>query len=113
MARRSPTRWLAPLALVGALGAMLLVINSSGGSGTGSTAASSPSAITGSATTPTAATTTTTTSAGTSRFYAVKPGDVLSAIAESTGVPLSQIEQLNPGIDAQTLHAGQKIQLVP
>ncbi len=45
------------------------------------------------------------------KSYTVKPGDVLSSIAEKTGVPLSEIERLNPNVDAQSLHAGQKIKL--
>jgi LysM repeat protein len=111
MAHRSPVRWLAPVALLGALLAVLLVLSSGGGGSDGGTAASSTgsSAITGSATT---ATTTTVPVSG-PRSYVVKAGDVLSGIAEATGVPLARIEELNSGIDAQTLHAGQKIKLAP
>ena len=45
--------------------------------------------------------------------YSVKPGDVLSAIAETTGVSLATIERLNPDVDAKALHAGQQIKLAP
>jgi LysM repeat protein len=38
---------------------------------------------------------------------------VLSQIAIKTGVPLTTIQQLNPNVDAQSLHAGQKIKLGP
>jgi LysM repeat protein len=114
MAHRSPVRWLAPVALLGALLAVLLVLSSGGGGSDGGTAASSTgsSAITGSATTATTATTATVPVSG-PRSYVVKAGDVLSGIAEATGVPLARIEELNSGIDAQTLHAGQKIKLAP
>lgn len=48
-----------------------------------------------------------------SRTYTVKEGDTLSAIAVSTGVDLETIQRLNPDLDAQTLHAGQKVKLAP
>ena len=45
------------------------------------------------------------------RTYTVKPGDTPSSIAEKTNVPLSQIQDLNPNLDDQTLSVGQKIKL--
>ena len=45
------------------------------------------------------------------RTYTVKPGDTPSSIAEKTNVPLSQIQELNPKLDDQTLSVGQKIKL--
>jgi LysM repeat protein len=114
MRYRSPARWLAPLALLGAVAAIMVVVTSSDEKAKPST--SSPG-ITGSTTTDagTAGRTTETTATPTSgrRFYVVKDGDVLSAIADRTGVPLAVIEQLNPKVDAQTLHAGQRIKLRP
>ena len=113
MVSRSSARWLAPLALLGAIGAFLLVV-SSAPTGTDSPATDGISSSSQTATTATTTTgTTSTTSTKLPRFYVVKPGDVLSAIADATGVPLTRIEQLNPDVDAQTLHAGQKIKLVP
>ena len=53
------------------------------------------------------------TSKKTRHSYTVKPGDVLSAIAIKTGVPLDTILRLNPNVDAQSLHAGQKLKLAP
>jgi LysM repeat protein len=47
------------------------------------------------------------------RRYVVKSGDTLSAISIKTGVPLATIERLNPKLDADTLHAGQKVRLAP
>lgn len=118
MASSRPARWLAPLALLGAIGAILLVISSSPGGSKSSTdgisSSSQTSTAVGTTSTGTTSTGTTSTTSGTPpRFYVVKPGDVLSAIADATGVPLTRIEQLNPNVDAQTLHAGQKIKLVP
>lgn len=116
MAYRSPARWLAPLAIVGALVAILLTISSvNSGSSSSDSGSSLPATLTSTRTTSTGAatTTTTTTSSHPPRYYTVRPGDVLSAIAAVTNVPLSRIEQLNPTVDAQSLHVGQRIKLAP
>jgi LysM repeat protein len=106
MARRSPARLLAPLALVGFLIALLVVINGSGGDGGSNTSESRP-----------AATTTPAPAKGKKggrkgrRTYTVKPGDTPSGIAEKTDVPLSRILELNPDLDDQTLTVGDRIKL--
>lgn len=101
--RRSPARILAPLALLAALGAVILVVaaGDSGGGGERSAGA-------------------TRTTAGQRgqrarrpRFYVVRPGDILSAIAERTGVSVARIQELNPDVDPQALRAGQRIRLRP
>jgi LysM repeat protein len=107
MARRSPARYLAPLALVGSIVALYVVVNRAGGDGTrdgGST--------------PAASATANPTKQGKGkkprkqrRTYVVKPGDTPSSIAEKTNVPLSTIQELNPELDDQTLSVGQKIKL--
>ncbi|HEY1355574.1 MAG TPA: LysM domain-containing protein [Solirubrobacterales bacterium] len=43
--------------------------------------------------------------------YVVQNGDTLSSIAHETGVPLSQILRLNPGVDPQILISGEKLKL--
>jgi LysM repeat protein len=106
MARRSPARYLAPLALVGSIVALYVVVNGAkvgGGSRDGSA-------------TPAASATANPTKQGKKarkqrRTYVVKPGDTPSSIAEKTNVPLSQIQELNPQLDDQTLSVGQKIKL--
>lgn len=45
------------------------------------------------------------------KTYTVRSGDVLSAIAEKTGVPLDRLLDLNADLDPQVLRAGQKIRL--
>jgi LysM repeat protein len=100
---RSPARVFAPLALVACAVAVLAIVGGGGGSG-------------GSKSTSTTSSSTTTTTRATKhhkRTYTVKQGDVLSQIAIKTGVPLATIQQLNPNVDAQSLHAGQKIKLGP
>lgn len=102
---RSPARVFAPLALVACAIAILVIVNGQSDSG-------------GSKSTTTATTRSTTTtakqgSAKPRRRYVVKPGDVLSQISIKTGVPLDTLQRLNPGVDAQSLHVGQKLKLAP
>ena len=104
MARRSPARLLAPLALVGFVIALVIVIqgaNSGSSDKTKATPAASASA------TPTRKQK----ARKQRKRYVVKAGDTPSGIAEKTGVPLSQILELNPDLDDQTLTVGDKIKL--
>lgn len=118
MSPRSLSRWLAPLALLASLLAVLLIISGStseeetesgssptteerqeargetgtgGGTGTGTQARTS----TGSA----------------RRTYTVRPGDTLALIAERTGVTVEELQELNPEIDPNNLTVGEKIRL--
>jgi LysM repeat protein len=43
--------------------------------------------------------------------YIVKRNDTFGSIAAKTGVPVDKLVELNPDLDPQTLHAGQKIKL--
>ena len=45
------------------------------------------------------------------RFYTVKTGDTLAAIAETVGVPVDTLLELNPDLDPQALVSGQRIRL--
>ena len=45
------------------------------------------------------------------RAYVVKSGDTLSAISIKTGVSMATIQRLNPKLEADTLHAGQRVRL--
>lgn len=45
------------------------------------------------------------------RTYVVRSGDTPSAIAEKTDVPLSQLLELNPELDPQSLPLGARIRL--
>ena len=44
-------------------------------------------------------------------IYIVKKNDTLGAIADKTGIPVDTLMTLNPDLDPQTLHRGQKIKL--
>jgi LysM repeat protein len=47
------------------------------------------------------------------KFYVVKSGDTLSAVAARTGVPLSRLTSLNPSVSAPpyNLQTGQRLRL--
>ena len=114
-ARRSPLRFLAPVALI-AFGLALLVIVSSSNSGDSDNTPSaserekdrdlgsstkkkkrkSKSSANGSLPT---------------RSYTVQRGDTLGSISEKTGIPVDKLQELNPQIDPQQLTTGQKIKL--
>jgi LysM repeat protein len=106
MARRSPARLLAPLALVGFIVALLVVVNGASDGSSNKNGAR-----------PAASATATPTRKQKARKhrkrYVVKAGDTPSGIAQKTGVPLSQIMKLNPKLDDQTLTVGDKIKLRP
>jgi LysM repeat protein len=108
MAGRSPARFLAPLALVAFVIALLLVVSSSMKDNETSTGGGTPSGDARPASSPAAN--------GAKerkgpRRYRVRTGDTPSSIAEKTGVPLEEILRLNPDLDPQTLSPGQRIKL--
>ena len=45
------------------------------------------------------------------KTYTVVSGDTLATIATKTGTSVATLERLNPGIDPQALHIGQKIRV--
>jgi LysM repeat protein len=104
--RRSPGRWLAPLALVTCAVAVYTVVNKTVGDQGGSTTNSLEQRAT-----PSRSAEGTSAKKTRRRFYRVKAGDTLSAISLKTGVSLTTIERLNPKLDADTLHAGQRVRL--
>jgi hypothetical protein len=50
-------------------------------------------------------------SADAPKSYVVQNGDTLTSIAHETGVPVSRIVALNPGIDPQILVSGERLKL--
>ena len=115
--RRSPANLLAPIALVVFGVAVLIVLSNGGGSGGGSSNSGSAAAEQrdlGVGATPRKhhkqkTSTTKTTPVG--DVYVVKQGDTLAGIAETTGVPVAKLQELNPGLDQFSLVAGQRIKL--
>jgi LysM repeat protein len=114
-ARRSPLRFLAPIALV-VFGLALLVVLSSSNSGDSD---STPSASERQKDRDLGASTkkkkrkakTAANGSLPTRSYTVQRGDTLGSISEKTGIPVTQLQELNPQIDPQQLTTGQKIKL--
>jgi LysM repeat protein len=104
--RRTPARWLAPIALVTVAVAVYAVVDNTllkddtSSKGSTSTQQTKP-----------AKKATTSKKARKRRMYTVRSGDTLSAIAVKTGVSLDALQRLNPKLDADTLHAGQRVRL--
>lgn len=97
---------LAPLAIVAFVIAFLVVLSNSNVTSDSGGGNSPP------VTTPTgSATTRTTPKFAHRRTYTVRTGDTLGAIAIKTGVSVTSLEDLNPGLDPQGLVAGQKLKL--
>ena len=117
---RSPARWLGPLAILAALVAIFAIVGATTGDD-GSSSSPSPASSEqeragkdgkgGEATTSTQRTATTAAPATKRKTYEVRPGDTLGSIAESTGVAIAELQELNPGIDASSLSIGQEIRL--
>lgn len=94
-------RYLAPIALVAILVAIGLVVRAE--LQTSKHAPATPlisTSLSGTTTTGPPAT-----------FYTVKQGDSLSTVAAKTGVPEGQLEALNPTVDPNVLHIGQRLRL--
>jgi LysM repeat protein len=113
MAHRSSSRWLAPLALLAALIAVWVVVQSTTGDDQSSSTQTRKSETnvktsTGGRTTAADAPTN---ASSEPRTYTVKAGDTLGTIAEVTGVPIDQLLEVNPELDPQSLSVGQRIRL--
>jgi LysM repeat protein len=115
-ARRSPLRFLAPLALVVFGLALLVVVSSSNSGDSGNSQSASESEKDrdlGSSTKKSKRKAKSSSANGTlpSRTYTVKSGDTLLSISEKTGIPVEKLQELNPQLDPQQLVSGQKIKL--
>jgi LysM repeat protein len=107
MARRSPARFLAPIALVAFAVACYVVVSDGLKTDKGSSSATKQER-----------TGTPAKSKGSRhkrhrgpRTYTVKSGDTASGIALKTGVSLSQLRKLNPRLDPAALVPGQRLRL--
>ncbi len=111
--RRNPMRVIAPVALVLFALALLLVVVTSGGGGSdekaggksaekardlGSAPQKKPAKKRNADKLP-------------EGVYVVKSGDTLGSISEKTGVPVDELQEMNPELDPQALVSGQKIKL--
>lgn len=110
MHRRSPARFLAPLALVAVIVLVGGVATSSNFRDGGDSEPPRPNRT---ATSPAAEAARTTTAPAVTgrRFYTVQSGDTPSGIAEETGIGLDELLELNPDLDPQTLSPGTRLRL--
>jgi LysM repeat protein len=103
---RNPARYLAPLALAATIAATYVIVHDT-----------VLDKHTSTSTTTTTVQTVSHTSAGshhppsTKRFYTVRPNDTLSDIARRTGISVATLESLNPAVNPNSLHVGQKLKL--
>lgn len=97
----------AVVAMAGFLVAFFIVLGNSGTNHNANSQTTPPSTATNTAT----STTKSPSKFAHRRTYKVKTGDTLGAIAIKTGVSVSTLEDLNPGLDPQGLVAGQKLKL--
>jgi LysM repeat protein len=104
--RRSPARFLAPIALVAFAVALYSVVQDSRESPDTNSSGAKPTATA----TSTSKSSSKKKSSKKRKTYTVKAGDTLSGIAEKTGVSLEKINDLNPDVD-DTLSPGQKLRL--
>jgi LysM repeat protein len=110
MPRLSLARFLAPLALAATLAAVFYIVKHSD---TASDDTKKPAATATAPKKPTKASRKHKRKATGARTYRVRSGDTLSKIALRTGVSVAVIEELNPGLDPQTLTVGRRIKLKP
>jgi LysM repeat protein len=113
--RRTPFRWLAPIALVACAFAVYSVVNADRGSDDPASTRSNgtKSSTAGKTRTVSERSKASERRARRARTYTVKAGDTLSSIAEKTGLTLARIEELNPELDSQSLQTGQRVKLSP
>jgi LysM repeat protein len=112
-ARRSPLRFLAPVALVVFGVALLMIVSSSRGGNGSSTPSASEQAKQRDLATDTKKVRKRRGTEGKlpTKSYTVRNGDTLGSIAEKVGIPIAKLQELNPEVDAQQLRTGQRLKL--
>jgi LysM repeat protein len=112
-ARRSPLRFLAPVALIVFGLALMMVVSSSKGTSGGGKSSSSEQVKQRDLGSSTAKKPRKPGATGKlpSRYYTVKSGDTLGSISGKVGIPVAKLQELNPQLDPQQLVSGQKIKL--
>jgi spore germination protein YaaH len=106
MAARKVVRWLAPLALVAVIAAVYLVVHKTLAPKHKAQATTTSHQVVRGATKKTGPR-----RRASRRFYVVKAGDSLSAIAVKMKVSLKTLEDLNPKVNSNSLQTGQRLAL--
>jgi len=112
-ARAGAARYAAPAAFLLAVTIAVLLIRAGlNGDNTPTTTAPTTTASTTSTSTSTSqGTTTRHTQTGAAQYYTVQSGDTFGSISAKTGVPISQLESLNPSVSSNTLQVGQRVRV--
>jgi LysM repeat protein len=108
MAARKVVRWLAPLALVAVIAAIYLVVHKTLAPNHKVQATTTNHRVV-----PVGTKKTGRRRSAPRRFYVVKPGDSLSAIAVKMKMSLKTLEDLNPKVNSNSLQTGQRLALGP
>ncbi len=111
--RAGAARYAAPAAFLLAVTVAVLLIRAGihGGGSDGTTTGRGPVTHASTAPTPPAGTTRNATTTLAGQFYTVTAGDTFGSISAKTGVPIAQLERLNPGVSSNTLQVGQKLRV--
>jgi LysM repeat protein len=99
-ARRNPARFLAPIALIAVIAGTYVIVQHGLTSKKHKTQAAVTSHLTRSQR-----------KYAKKRFYVVQAGDSLSVVSERTGIAVGTLEALNPSVDPNALHPGQRLRL--
>jgi LysM repeat protein len=102
---RNPARYIVPLALAASVAATYVIVHHALGNKHSSTTSATVQ------TTTTVAHSHANSGSSKAKFYVVKAGDSLSAIAAKTGVSMSTIERLNPHLNPNALQPSQRLRL--
>jgi LysM repeat protein len=105
-------RFGAPAAFLAAATVAVLLVKA-GLNGGGSNAETTLPTVVTTATTRRATTTrtTATTASAAARYYTIQSGDTLGSVAANQNTTVEDLLRLNPGVDPQTLHVGQRIRV--
>jgi LysM repeat protein len=105
-------RYAAPAAFLLAVTVAVLLIRSGiNGGGTTTTTERGPVTHASTAATPPPGTTNRATTTLAGRFYTVESGDTFGSISAKTGVPIAEIERLNPSVSSNSLQVGQRLRV--
>jgi LysM repeat protein len=114
-ARAGVARYAAPAAFLLAVTIAVLLIRAGlNGDNTPTTTGSTTTAPTTSTSThgtTTRHTQTGHTQTGPAQYYTVQSGDTFGSISAKTGVPVSQLESLNPSVSSNSLQVGQRVRV--
>ena len=110
-ARAGAARYAAPAAFLLAVTIAVLLIRAGlNGDNTPTTTGPATTAPTTTASNPHTTTNVRTQTTG-AQFYTVQAGDTFGSISAKTGVPVSQLQSLNPGVSSNSLQVGQRLRV--